>query len=402
MSSPRWDIGRRRQLAGPQIPLSPVIPDQENVIATHIVTHRPTPILAIPSMVLSAVGPVVSVYLTTAGAVPEASALVALRWRNMRRSLSQEGAAEVTLAAVDSAVADSYLSGETLAAIANHSGLLYVAHLPGAADIEHAVVSPVASLLPLLIATQPMLSHVLVITDRLGAELFEVQPDRPDLIYQVEGDDLDITRSAPRGWSQHRFQQRAENRWESNAGDVAHALTRLVDQQKPRLVAVCGDVRAVQFLMQQVPVRVADLITVIDGDQSHPEEALIRSAAAAAVVADADTAAVIADFNDGRPHGLAVTGSEATLSALSAGQVGVLLLDPTRSERNRAWCGAEPTQVAASAEALIAAGVADPQSAALADVAVRAALAADAQVRVVPAGSVELAPSGIGAVLRYQ
>jgi hypothetical protein len=120
------------------------------------------------------------------------------------------------------------------------------------------------------------------------------------------------------------------------------------------------------------------------------------------LLAEADTAAMLADFNEGRPRGLAVNGSVATLSALSAGQVEVLLLDPTQIEGHTACCGGEPTQVAASAQALTAIGVAEPQTAALADVAVREALAAHAQVRIVPAGTPELTPTGIGEVLRYR
>jgi peptide subunit release factor 1 (eRF1) len=309
---------------------------------------------------------------------------------------------ETSLAAVDSAVADSYLAGETLVAIADQSGLLYQANLPGAVETQQAVVSPVANLVPLLAGAQPMAPHVVVIIDRLGADLIAVQPDRPDTISAVQGHFAEVTGSAPRGRSQQRFQRRALNRWQANAAAVAVALTRLVDERKPHLVAVCGDIRAVQLLWQQVPTRVADLITVIEGDHHHRVDAVVRGAAAAASVAAAETAAVVADWNQGRSHGLAVRGPQATLSALAAGQVDVLLLDPQQAQRRHAWCGPEPVQAAAQVKDLVAAGVADRRSAPLADVAVRAALAGDAQVRIVPAGTAELAPSGVGAVLRYR
>ncbi|MDF2741972.1 MAG: hypothetical protein K0S88_3342, partial [Actinomycetia bacterium] len=55
-------------------------------------------------------------------------------------------------------------------------------------------------------------------------------PTGPDREVRVEGEELHVTRSASGGWSQRRFQQRAENRWQQNAGAVAEALTRLVDQ----------------------------------------------------------------------------------------------------------------------------------------------------------------------------
>jgi hypothetical protein len=104
---------------------------------------------------------------------------------------------------------------------------------------------------PLLAWRQRQLPYVVV--DRLGAELLAVVPIGPDREVRVEGQELDVTRSTPGGWSQRRFQQRAENRWQQNAGAVAEALTRLVGQVHPRLVVVTGDVRAVQFLRVQVP-----------------------------------------------------------------------------------------------------------------------------------------------------
>jgi hypothetical protein len=73
-------------------------------------------------------------------------------------------------------------------------------------------------------------------------------PTAPDQEVRVEGEELHATRSAPGDWSQRRFQQRTGNRWQRNAGAVAEALTKLVDQVHPRLVVMTGEVRAVQFL----------------------------------------------------------------------------------------------------------------------------------------------------------
>ncbi len=53
-----------------------------------------------------------------------------------------------------------------------------------------------------------LLTRLFVVTDRLGAELIAVLPDGPDTHHEVAGEELHITRSAPGGWSQRRFQQR--------------------------------------------------------------------------------------------------------------------------------------------------------------------------------------------------
>jgi hypothetical protein len=97
-----------------------------------------------------------------------------------------------------------------------------------------------------------------------------------------------------------------------------------------------------------------------------------------------------------------VTGPDDTLATLAAGQVETVLVDPVRAEGHTAWFGPSPTQAASTRAALRAAGTADPQPAPLVDVAIRAAVATAAAVRIVPACSPELDHGGVAAVLRYR
>lgn len=364
-------------------------------------TTRPTPILPVPAQVFTAPGPVVSVYLTTQGALPQAAQEVALRWKTLRSQLTDDGAPEAALAALDSAVDGSHAPGQTLVALSNPDGLLYTAHLPDLPERDHATVGPLPHLLPLLTVTQALLPHLVVVTDRLGAELIAVLPDQDDEHTAVAGEELHVARSAPGGWSQRRFQQRAENRWEANAREVAETLTQLVDRHRPRLVVVSGDVRAVQFLREQVPGRVTELLHEVQGDYSNVDEALRRSTERVAGVAQSDTAQLLEDYRERQAQGLTVAGPQATLAALHAGQVDTLLLDPATAD-GTAWCGPDPAQVGASEQALHSAGVLDPRPAPLADAAVRAAAGTAAAIRLVPPGTPELEQGGIGALLRYR
>lgn len=365
-------------------------------------SNRPVPLPPVSADVFAAPGPVVSVQLTTEGALPQAAQRVALRWKTLRAELAADGAPEAALAAVDPLVDDAHAAGETLFAVAGPDGLRYAAHLPELPEADGGRVGPLPHLVPLLEATQKLLPHVVVVTDRLGAELVAVLPDRPDARVEVEGTQLHVTRSAPGGWSQRRFQQRAENRWEANAREVCYALTRLVDATAPRLVVVSGDVRAVQFLREHLPVRVLERLAEVQGDYGDLDEALRRSERLVADVAAADTAAVLDDLQQGRPGGTAVAGPDDTLATLAAGQVATLLVEPTRAVDHTAWFGPEPVQVASTAAALRAAGVADPQPAPLADVAIRAAIATAAAVRIVPPDAPDLDAGGVAALLRYR
>lgn len=365
------------------------------------VSNRPSPVLAVPTEVFTAPGPIVSVHLITDGALPQAAQRVALRWKTMRAQLAADGAPDAALVAIDPLVDEAHTEGEALFALAGPDGLLYSAHLPERPDADNAAVAALPSLLPLIAATQVLLPHLVVVTDRLGAELISVLPDGADTHQEVDGEELHVTRSAPGGWSQRRFQQRAENRWEANARVVCDTLSRLVDTTAPRVVVLSGDVRAVQFLREHLPPRVAALITEVQGDYGTLDQALHRSRRVVAEVAAAETTALLADHRRGRSEGLSVSGPDETLAALHAGQVETLLLDPDATAGRTAWFGPDPSQVAATPEALLAAGVPDPQPAPLADVAVRAATATAATVRVVPAGTCETTPAGVAALLRY-
>jgi hypothetical protein len=365
------------------------------------VSRRPPPVLAVPATVFTAAPPVVSVYLTTESALPHAADRVSLRWKTLRARLTSDGAPPGALQAVDALIDGSHSAGQTLMALAGSEGLLYTAHLPEPPEADSAQVGSLPHLAPLLTVAQTLLPHLVVVTDRLGAELISVLPDERDVCSAVDGENLHLTRSAPGGWSQHRFQQRAENRWETNAREVADAVTRLVDTTAPRVV-VSGDVRAVQFLREHLPARVTELLTEVQGDYGALDEALLRSGQVVADLAAADTAALLADHRrELRPGGSACAGPEDTLAALNAGQVDTLLLDPAATIDSGAWFGPAQVQVAATAEALHAAGVPDPKSGPLADIAIRAAVATSAHVRIVPAATPELAPTGIAALLRY-
>ncbi len=380
---------------------------------------QPAPSLPVPLEVFTAPAPIVSVYVTTEGALPHAADEVAARWKAMRARLADADAPDEALAAIDSTIEGAHAAGQTLVAFSNEHGLLYLAHLPRLLDRDRATVGRLPHLGPLLAATQQLLPYVVVVTDRVGAELIAVLPDQPDRQTTVAGNELHVTRSAPGGWSQRRFQQRAENRWEANAREVADALTRLVDTTHPRLVVISGDVRAVQFLREQVPSRVSRLLAEVQGDYSNLDEALRRSEELIEAAAAEDVAAVLAVYQrEYQSGGLGVAGAGPTLEALYAGQADTVLIEhrlighqPAARAGDGgqhdegvlpAWCGPELAQVSATAEGLRAAAVFDPEPVPLADAAIRAAAGTGAAVRIVPSGALGSAAGGIAAVLRYR
>jgi peptide subunit release factor 1 (eRF1) len=349
-------------------------------------------------------GPFVSVYLDTTGNVADAPVPVRRRWKSLRRELAGAGAPEAALAAIDPLIDAADPTGDTLAVIANPGGVLLAALLPDAPAVRDvASCGMLPAVVPLLAWKQRQFPYVVVATDRLGAELLAVVPAGPDQAVRVQGQELHVTRSAPGGWSQRRFQQRAENRWQQNASAVAEALTKLVDDMRPRLVVVTGDVRATQFLRDQIPSRVDELLQVVDGEYGSLDAALARAAPLLDLLEARDTTEVLAAF--GRELGQAdraADGPAATLQALANAQVSTLLLQPG-GVIGDAWFGPSSAQNALHPQALHAMGVHAPVRAPLVDVALRAAAASGATVRLLanqlPDGC---GPTGgIGALLRY-
>jgi peptide subunit release factor 1 (eRF1) len=258
----------------------------------------------------------------------------------------------------------------------------------------------------LLAWSQTLIPHVAVLATRAHAELAARVADEDDRTERVEVDHErtpHLTRSAPGGWSQPRYQHRAEVQWERNATDVAEVLAKMVDRVRPRFIAAAGDVRALQLLREQSPKRVRELIEVVGGEFASIDRVLEEAEKLASAAAEADTTALLDEFEQERgQHDRAADGAEATFDALTRHQVRVLLVRDDPDDTRSAWFGEEPAQVALDREVLIAQGEPTPVEGRLLDVAVRAALGSGADVRVLGPETDGRGPGdGLGGVLRY-
>ena len=348
-------------------------------------------------------GPFVTVYLTTEADIDNAAHRSEQHWKALRRDLADAGAPEEALAAIDPLVNDAHLQGQTLAAVATPAGLGHAEHAPDPPPRDRGTVAALPALVPILEWRQSYPTHVGVLADRAGADIFLSRHDRPDVQREAGGDDDPLHKAKPGGWSQLRYQHRAENTWEHNADDVAAEITNLFDRSGARLVVVAGDVRAVQLIREALPERVAGRLEVVDGGRSQDGSedefgAEVHGRLAGAVASD--TVALLEKFREelGQDD-RAVDGPDATFAALAKAQVEVLLVHEDPDDERRALFGPDPTAIGLRAVDMTALGVDAPSEAPLVDVAVRAALGTGAGIRVVPAGQ---APTGgLGAILRW-
>ena len=355
---------------------------------------------------VKAPGPFLTVHLTTESGIDNAAQRSEQRWKPVRDDAHAQGAPEDVLAGVDPLIADAHLLGDGLAVVATPVGVLHVEHgtrLPNDRDLVRWASLP--SLMQIVAWRQAFPACVTVLADRQGADLTGYRRERPEVHREAGGDDYPIRKPNAGGWSQRRYQERAEHTWERNAADAADQVAKLARRVDARLVVAAGDDRAVTLLREALPPELAEKVQVVSGGRAHDgSEHSFEEAARIAVglAVNADTDALLEKFREERgQHDRAVEGPEATLDALAMAAVDVLILTPDDPDDARtAWFGPDPTQLALREDDLRGLGVEQPADGRLVDVAVRAALGTGAGIRIVEAGAA--LDGGMGAILRWR
>lgn len=269
-------------------------------------------------------------------------------------------------------------------------------------DVEIAE-GPLPHLGRLLAERQSWVPHVLVEVDRVGADLTIVD-SRVDASadVSVDGAETHITKSNPGGWSQRRFQQRAEEHWEDNMRLVARTLVEQTEGTDIDLLLVTGGEQVIGMLTDDLPSRLTE--HVIDlGAGGRAEDGSQDSTAAAADEAVREEASrrratarrgVLDQIGQGR----GVTGRTKVLEALMEGRVDTLMVHVDATEGLTAHVGEEPVHVAADASILHQLGL-PARSVPLIDAALRGAAATGAAV-VITLDAAEDIPDGLAASLR--
>jgi hypothetical protein len=349
-------------------------------------------------------GPFLSMYLNTARNVENATPRSQARWKTVRSDLDDQGVPGAVLESVDTIVPEAHLEGDCLAVLADAERILHAEHGPAVSMNDQASWGPVPQLLPILRWRQSQPPYMVVLTDRTGADLFGFRRGSPELHGEVEGEHDVIRKVQAGGWSQRRYQQRAEDSWHENAEQVAERVTRLADQIRPAFVAVAGDVRAVHLLRGSLPERVDELVHVIEKevprkveeDDPVPEDvwALIQQHVREA------TEGLLARFAEERgQQDKAAEGVDATGRALARAQVAVLLIADKPEDDRSLWFGPGPALLAPTDRDLKELGVDSPEQGPARDVLVRAALGTGAGIRVLD--DADPVVDGVGALLRW-
>jgi peptide chain release factor subunit 1 len=150
------------------------------------------------------------------------------------------------------------------------------------------------------------------------------------------------------GWSQARYQRRAENLHIKHMKEVAEAVERLVREENIARILVAGDEVALPLLREQIAPATAALLTEVGGvDIKTPEAEVFRVTLEAFREADqqSDQERVDAVLNAHRSGGLGTVGLAGVKAALERGQVDRLLVPaiPSKSTADEISADAEMT-----------------------------------------------------------
>lgn len=136
------------------------------------------------------------------------------------------------------------------------------------------------------------------------------------------------------GWSQARYQRHIDMQDKRFAKEAAIAIERLVQREKPQHVILAGDERAIPILEAELSAAVRPLVEHVARLQMRSSVADVRAEVAPILSAleEAESQDVADRALAGRRAGdLGVTGVDATMAALEAGQVDQLVIDESAS-----------------------------------------------------------------------
>lgn len=359
--------------------------------------------------VFAAAGPFATVCADVTHTTENADTELDLRVRAVAERLTGQGAPEPVVEAVRARLLEGNdggragtLRGRAVVVAADGSVVLDEA-LADSPRRETCEWSPQPALLPVLSQLAGRVPHLVVIADRVGADISVVGPaGRTEEETQVDGDTFHLRKVKVGGWAHNTYMHTAENQWIENADQVAEEIASLARRLPLGFVLVAGDVRARQILTDRASDSWADLVVSMDeGGRAAGADREPVARRAAELVAEHEARAiaeVLEQVQAAGAHGLAVTGADRVVAALRKGQVETLLLADDPGE-DTLLVGSGFTELGVDQHDMDALGVHGevvPADRAL----LAAAVAGRAGVVVVPRSAMpEEAP--VAAVLRY-
>jgi hypothetical protein len=350
-------------------------------------------------------GPFVSVHFDNSHNTEDAAKQLGIRLKEIEAALTDQRADAETVHAVLRAIRDSEppvgRAGRSI--VAAHGEVLLDQRLAAPPPAQVVRFSALPYLLPLATHVEETPAYVVVVADRIGAEV-TVHGEGEPRTEKIEGADHPVHQVRGGGSAHHDIQNRSEETVRQNLEEVARHVTKVVERSHPELVVLAGEVQSRSALHGLLPEAVRRITTEVDAGSrapgsSHEElDRRVHELLAGRHLADLDDVAETFRAESGRDSGLAVSGLEAVTAALAEANVATLLVGSPGD--TSVFAGPEPAQVAVGKAGLQALGVSDPEQR-RADEAIPFAAVATGAAVVVLDERLDLW-EGFGALLRHR
>jgi Bacterial archaeo-eukaryotic release factor family 2 len=360
------------------------------------------------------IGDYVSVYLDTDKIHEKNSAeAIEIRWHDARRELATQGTGPASLDAVAEVVLDPDEVSPGRAVFARSGTITFTGSLEAPPRHEIARRATLPHLMPLLAQHRPPIPHVRVSATRTGGEVVATGGSGEAWRDWMAGRQWPVHKASVGGWSQDKYQRRAEATWEDNARRLAAEVIAAADQVGARHVIVSGDVRARSMLLEHLTRPLQESATLVDKEIGADSAAMAEAAdQALSDWADRDSRQRFEDWGTQLADDRAVQGLAQTLTALRDGQVSDIFLADNPHATTPAWVGPGATDVATTQDELLVRGVTDPVGDRADAAIVRAVAGTDAELHFLPEdlvvpgdpaawGGIARPLDGIGATLRF-
>lgn len=291
-------------------------------------------------------------------------------------------------------------------AIFASSGAEFFEAIPLEAPFENheLFIGSVPHLYPLarLIDTYPRYAAVMLDTNKARILVFSLARAERDERIQNEK----TRRSQKGGWSQARYQRRAENFHLHHIKEVVETLDKIVRRDNINHIVVAIEEVARPIFDEQLPKHLAEkIVDTVAFERNADGGNILETTMAALREKDAETDAEKVEelFDAWQSGGLGVGGPEATLSALQLGQVEELIiaaspevLKPVQKLPDDAAPGSVQAETSAPQ------GAADEQRLKLAAELVSRAHQTAARIRFIEDENLLADIGGVGALLRFR
>jgi peptide subunit release factor 1 (eRF1) len=264
-------------------------------------------------------------------------------------------------------------------------------------------IDSVPHLYPLarLVENYPRYAAVMLDTNKARIFVFGVGLAKAEREEKIVGEKT--RRTSKGGWSQARYQRRADNFHTNHVKEVVETLDRIVREEGIEHIVVAGAEVAVPLLREQLPKHLADkIVDVIALPGTDTNFLETTRAALREKDAETDVERVQELMDAWQSGGLGVAGPEATLSAFQLGQVEELIITgspETLKPVQSLPADAAPGEVQVDTSATQAA---DEKRLKLSDELVTRAQQTSARIRFIEDASLLAEVGGVGALLRFR